>query len=160
MVTKAVYLAGPISGLTYDEATGWRDHAQQVLAKSGIKGISPLGAAVHLRDHKGLLTDCEIVPGLECVVQAMSTPTGVVTRDKFYCLNTDVMLLNLTGAKRVSIGSMVEVGWANAHNIPIVLVMEEKGNLHEHAFVTECCQFRTTSIADALHIVKAILGDY
>lgn len=160
MVSKTVYLAGPISGLTYDEATGWRHAAQEVLAKSGIKAISPLSAAVHLRNHKGLLTDCEIVPGLECVVQAMSTPTGVVTRDKFYCLNTDVMILNLLGSKRVSIGSMVEVGWANARNIPIVLVMEETGNFHEHAFVTECCQFRTTNVSDALHIVKAILGEY
>lgn len=160
MVSKTVYLAGPISGLTYDEATGWRLQAQEQLAESGIKAISPLSSAVHLRNHKGLLTDCEIVPGLECLVRAMSTPTGVVTRDKFYCLNTDVMILNLIGSKRVSIGSMVEVGWANARNIPIVLVMEETGNLHEHAFVTECCQFRTTNVNDALRIVKAILGEY
>jgi len=160
MVNKTVYLAGPISGLTYDEATEWRQDAQEELAKSGIKAISPLSSAVHLRHHKGVLTDCEITPGLECAVRAMSTPTGVVTRDRFYCLNTDVMILNLLGSKRVSIGSMVEVGWANARDIPIILIIEETGNLHEHAFVTECCQFRTTNIADALYVVKGILGEY
>ena len=160
MVTKAVYLAGPISGLKYEEAYGWRDMVGHELSTYGIKCLSPLRSAIHLRNHKGLLTDCEIVPGLECVVEAMSTPTGVVTRDKFDCVNCGVVILNLLGSKRVSIGSMVEVGWANASNIPIVLIMEKTGNCHEHAFVTECCQFRTTSINDATKVVRAILGDY
>lgn len=162
MVNKCVYLAGPISGLTYEEASGWRDYFSEsfALTNSDIKCLSPLRAAIHLRGHKGLLTDCEIVPGLECVVKAMSTPLGVVTRDKFDCTNCSVVVLNLLNAKRVSIGSMVEVGWANANNIPIVLIMEPEGNCHEHAFVTESCQFRTDSVVDAIKIVQAILGDY
>jgi nucleoside 2-deoxyribosyltransferase len=160
MVHKSVYLAGPISGLTYEEASGWRDLVCDSLTPHGIKCLSPLRAAIHLRDHKGLLTDCEIVPGLECVVKAMSTPMGVVTRDRFDATHCSVLFLNLLGSKKVSIGSMVEVGWANANNIPIVLIIEPEGNPHEHAFVTECCQFRTTSIWDGVQIVKAILGDY
>lgn len=160
MVNKTVYLAGPISGLTYEEASGWRDAMQLTLAMYGIKCLKPMRAAVHLRNHKGLLTDCEIVPGLESAVHAMSTPLGVVTRDKFDCVNCSVVVLNLLNAKRVSIGSMVEVGWANANNIPIILIMEENGNCHDHAFVTECSQFRTNNILDAVEIVRAILEDY
>lgn len=160
MVNKSVYLAGPISGLTYEEASEWRDEIKNALESDGIKCLKPLRAAVHLRNHKGLLTDCEIIPGLEGAVIAMSTPKGVVTRDRFDATHCSVMLLNLFGSKKISIGSMVEIGWANANNIPIVLIMEDDGNLHDHAFVTECCQFRVTQISDAIHIVKAILADY
>jgi nucleoside 2-deoxyribosyltransferase len=159
MVHKTVYLAGPISGLTYNEASKWRDYATEKLKKDNISGLSPLRSAVHLRNHKGLLTDCEIIPGLECAVQAMSNPKGVVTRDKFDATHCDVLLINLIGAKKVSIGTCVEIGWASANNIPIVLIMEED-NIHNHAFVTEPASFVTNSIDDALHVVQAILADY
>jgi nucleoside 2-deoxyribosyltransferase len=68
--------------------------------------------------------------------------------------------VNLLGAKKVSIGTCVEIGWANAHDIPIVLIMEPDGNPHDHAFVTETASFRTDNLNDAVYIVKAILADY
>lgn len=159
MVSKTVYLAGPISGLTYDEATKWRDHVTNELGRFGIKCLSPLRAAIHLRHADGLLGDCEIQAGTKPAVEAMSTPRGVVTRDKFDATRCSVLLVNLLGAKKVSIGTCVEVGWANANDIPIVLVME-KGNCHDHAFVRESANFITESIDDAAYIIKAILKDY
>jgi hypothetical protein len=38
-----VYLAGPISGMTYDEAQAWRAYASQNLPQE-IRAISPLRA--------------------------------------------------------------------------------------------------------------------
>jgi len=163
VVHKTVYLAGPISGLTYNDATSWRTAVTRRLAEHGIKCLSPLRAEVHLRNHPGALSDCQTVEeNLEagCQVLAMSTPRGVVARDKFDCTRCSVILLNLLGSKKVSIGSMIEVGWANANDIPIVLVMEDDGNCHEHAFVRESCAFHTPHISEAVEIVKAILGTY
>ncbi|MCI0557562.1 MAG: nucleoside 2-deoxyribosyltransferase domain-containing protein [Nitrososphaera sp.] len=163
MVNKTVYLAGPISGLTYGAATDWRQAVTAHLSEAGIKCLSPLRAEVHLRNHEGLLNDCQTVEEnlkAGCQVLAMSTPRGVVARDRFDCTRCSVIFLNLLGAKKVSIGSMIEVGWANANDIPIVLIMEDEGNCHEHAFVRESCAFRTPHVSEGVQIVKAILGSY
>lgn len=116
-------------------------------------------AAIHLRNADGVLGDCEIQAGTKPAVEAMSTPKGVVTRDKFDSTRCSVLLVNLLGAKKVSIGTCVEIGWANANDIPIVLVME-KENCHNHAFIRESANFITDSLDDGMYIVKAILKDY
>jgi len=159
MVSKTVYLAGPISGLTYDEASKWRDHITNELGRFGIKCLSPLRAAIHLRHADGLLGDCEIQAGTKPAVESMSTPRGVVTRDKFDATRCGILLVNVLGAKKVSVGTCVEIGWANANDIPIVLVMEPT-NMHNHAFVRESANFITESLDDAVYIIKAILKDY
>lgn len=159
MVNKTVYLAGPISGLTYEEASGWRNEITAELAKFDIKCLAPLRAAVHLRTRQGLLTDCEILPDCEGAVKSMSTPRGVVARDKFDATRCDVLLVNLLGAKKISIGTCIEIGWANALNIPIIVVMEP-GNIHNHAFIRESASFITESLSDSVYIIKAILKDY
>ena len=166
MVHKAVYLAGPISGLTANEAMGWRHSVKEQLEPMGIKCLSPLRANVHLRNNEGLidandnLSDVQESKDSGCQVLAMSTQRGVVERDKFDCINADMVFINLLGSKKVSIGTMIEIGWANANGIPIVLVMEESSNCHEHAFVRECAAWRTDSILDATKIVAAVLGAY
>jgi len=162
MVHKTVYLAGSISGLTYEEATEWREQVKTELSPYGIKCLSPLRAEVFLRNHKGLLNDCQTVDVLEeceAPVLAMSTPRGITTRDRFDALNCSVLFVNLLGTDKVSIGTVMEIAWADAMRKPVVLVMEE-GNIHDHAMVRESIGFQVTSIADGIEIVKAILGDY
>lgn len=159
MVNKCIYLAGPISGLTYNEATKWRNDITNELGRFGIKCLDPLRSAIHLRNSEGLLSDCEIQEGTQPAVEAMSTSKGVVVRDKFDATRCDVLLVNLLGAKKVSIGTCVEIGWANANDIPIVLVME-KSNIHNHAFIRESASFITESLSDSVYIIKAILKDY
>jgi len=159
MVDKTVYLAGAISGLTYDEASKWRDHVTNELGRFGIKCLSPLRAAIHLRHAGGLLSDCEIQEGTKPAVEAMSTPRGVIARDKFDATHCNILLVNLLGAKKVSIGTCVEIGWANALNIPIIVVME-KDNCHNHVFIRESASFITESLSDAVYLIKAILQDY
>ena len=40
-MSKHIYLAGPIAGCTYAEATDWRDSVTAAF-DPGIKGISPM----------------------------------------------------------------------------------------------------------------------
>lgn len=159
MINKTVYLAGPISGLTYQQATGWRDAVTAELIQDNIKCLSPLRSGVHLRDHDGLLTDCEIAPGLEPAVKAMSTKRGVVARDLFDVTKCNILLVYLLGATSISIGTCVEIGWAHANHIPIIVVME-KYNIHNHAFITETASFVVNTLNDAVHIAKSILSAY
>ena len=159
-MNKVVYLAGPISHLSYDQATGWREEVRDQLLRSGIKVVSPLRAKVYLRDMK-----FETIPDNtsdidEPSIVNMSTPRGIMTRDRFDCMNCGVLFVNLLGAKTVSIGTVMEIAWADAKRTPIVLVIEKSGNVHDHAMVNEATGFRVSTLEHGIEVVKSILGDY
>lgn len=147
-----VYLAGAITGLTYDGAEDWRAYAKSELAASGIKAVSPLRGKDYLRGIAALTADCAGYGDLNC----MSSPRGIMTRDRFDATRCDVLLVNLLGAERVSIGTVMEIAWADAVRTPIVVAMEPKGNVHEHAMIAEAIGFRVSTLTEALHVVKAI----
>lgn len=147
-----MYLAGPITGLTYDGAEDWRAFAKAELGAAGIKAVSPLRGKDYLRGIPALTADCAGYGALNC----MSSPRGIMTRDRYDATRCDALLVNLLGADRVSIGTVMEIAWADLCRTPIVVAMEASGNLHEHAMIAEAIGFRVTSLAEALHVVKAI----
>lgn len=149
MNTYRVYLSGPITGLSYEGAVDWREAVRRELP-SHIVGISPMRAKDFLKDRTDLKAECY-------PEYALSAPKGVVTRDRFDTMRCNVMLLNLLGASRVSIGSMIEIGWADAARVPIVLVMEKEGNPHMHAMVQEMCGYWVYTLEEGVQLVKAIL---
>lgn len=146
---RTVYLAGPITGLTFDNATDWRMQAQGFLASRGIQGVSPMRAKEYLRDVGALAA-------LGYQDKPLSSPKGIVTRDRWDCTNADVVLVNLLGAERVSIGTMMELAWADSARIPIVLIMDE-GNVHDHGMVREVAGFIVGTLAEGLDLTAAIL---
>lgn len=148
----SVYLAGPISGLTYDGAEDWRAFAKAELAKYDIHGLSPLRAKEYLRGIPALVADCAGYGELNC----MSSPRGIMTRDRYDATRCDVLLVNLLGSQRVSIGTVMEIAWADLCRTPIVVAMEPDGNVHEHAMIAEAIGFRVASLEEAIHVVKAI----
>ncbi|MGZ5095552.1 MAG: hypothetical protein ACXWCH_30925, partial [Burkholderiales bacterium] len=83
----------------------------------------------------------------------------VMTRDRFDATRCDVLLVNLLGTTRVSIGTVMEIAWADAKRIPIVVAMEPQGNPHEHMMIAEAIGFRVPTLDEALHIVKAIIDN-
>lgn len=147
-----VYLAGPISGLTYDGAEDWRTTARQELASHQIKAVSPLRGKDYLRGIPALTADCAGYGALNC----MSSPRRIMTRDRYDATRCDALLVNLLGAERVSIGTVMEIAWADQCRIPIIVAMEESGNVHEHAMITEAIGFRVPTLAEAIHVIKAI----
>lgn len=152
MNKSLVYLAGPITGLSYDGCTDWREKAINNLGDAGIDGLSPMRGKEYLKKYKTIGDSYE--NGVEAV---LSGQRGIFARDRNDCTRADLVLVNMLGAKKVSIGTVMEIAWANAHNTPIVLVMEDQGNIHEHAMLREACPFRVTSLNDALDLVKIIL---
>lgn len=149
-----IYLAGPIQGLNYDEATEWRATAVRELAKIGILGMSPMRAKEYLRkEHdvggKPLADKYEAFP--------LSTMKAIVTRDRLDCMKSDAVIMYLRGAKKVSIGSVMEVAWADAARVPVILVMEKNGNVHEHGMVRETCGFHVETLEEAIAVAKALL---
>ncbi len=147
-----VYLAGAITGLTFDSAEDWRAMARADLAAAGIKALSPLRGKEYLRGIPALTADCKGYGD----INVMSSPRGIMTRDRYDAMRCDVLLVNLLGADRVSIGTVMEIAFADAVRTPIVMAIEPSGNPHEHAMISEAVGFRVPTLEGALHVVKAI----
>lgn len=150
---KTVYLAGPITGLDYAGATDWRVETVRILADSGIKGLSPMRGKEYLSSVKEFTMDGDKYKPLN----VMSSNRGIMTRDRWDATRCDVLLVNLLDAKRVSIGTCMEIAWADLARIPVVCAMEPEGNPHDHGMILEAIGFRTASLNEALHIIKAML---
>ena len=144
-----VYLAGPMTGLNYKESIGWREHAAFLLDSKWLKTLSPLRCKKFL-EYEGTLH------ALGYEGNVMTLPRGVIARDRFDCVRCDVLFVNLLGAKQISIGTAMEMAWANLKQIPIVCVMETD-NPHEHAMLSQTIDFRVDTVAEGIECVKAIL---
>ena len=150
---KTVYLAGPITGLTFDECTDWRQHAVRRLASQGIKGLTPLRGKEYLNSFGKLSGH-----GREYAdAGVLSTARAVMTRDRFDATRCDVLLVNLLGAKIISVGTVMEMAWADLRRTPIVCAIEKTGNIHEHMMIDQAIGFRLESLDEALSVVESIL---
>jgi hypothetical protein len=148
-------LAGPITGLSYAGCTDWREVAARDLKAAGLKGLSPMRGKEYLAKLKTISGTGEDYADMG----VLSLPRGVMTRDRFDCTRCDVLLVNLLGAEKVSVGTVMEIAWADLKRIPIVVAIEhDKSNPHEHMMISEAIGYRTPSLDEALHVVKAILS--
>lgn len=152
-MTKTAYLAGPITGLSYAGATDWRFYAVEKLAQHGIRGLSPMRGKHYLSHLKSISGTGEEYKDLG----VLSTQKSVVTRDRMDTTTSDVVLMNLLGAERVSIGTMIEAGWADGARVPIVLVIEPE-NVHHHMMLREIAGFVVGSLDEALATIISILA--
>lgn len=157
---KTVYLAGPITGLSFEGCVDWREYAIKELNKVGITGLSPMRAKDYLKT--------ETIVGDSYEDTVLSSSRGITTRDRWDTTRCDVILANFLGAEKVSIGTVMELAWADAYRIPSIVVMEaaesettgttaSKGNVHEHAMIRECTGFRVKTLEEGLTVAKAIL---
>lgn len=146
-----IYLAGPIKGMSYEDARhGWRQIAADWLWHEQIDYTSPMRGKDALSGVEELDNDHDHV------LSPLTTPKGVVARDRNDVMTCDLVLCNLAGAKAVSIGTMVELGWADAWRKPIVTILGD-GDLHSHVFVRELSSFIVPTLEEALEVCKAVL---
>lgn len=145
---KRVYLAGAISGLNFNGAVDWRDWFCKELP-SGIEGMSPMRGKSYLQHEKDIK---DTYP-----THALSSDRGITTRDFYDCQTCDLIVANLLGTTKVSIGTVMEIAWGKAFNKPVIVVMEDTGNLHDHAMIRESVGFRVNSLEQALWLTKVIL---
>jgi nucleoside 2-deoxyribosyltransferase len=146
MNLPTVYLAGPITGLNYEGATDWRDYASKELAPD-ILGVSPMRGKDYLL-HEQSIRD-------HYPEAVLSTTKGITTRDRNDVYTCDAVLMNLLGAKKVTIGTMIEAGWADAFRKPIVLVIED-GNIHWHGMLEHVSGWIVPTLDEGIHIIKTL----
>jgi len=144
-----VYLSGPIRGLSYDQAVGWRDNVHvalypEITTYSPMRGKEAL-AGCECLDERDLITD-----------DSAFTVKGIVGRDYNDVRICDLLFINLLGAKQFSVGTISEIAAAHMLNKPIVLVME-RWNIHDHPFVTEPPIYWVDNLDKAIALTKGVL---
>lgn len=149
-MSYSVYLAGPIGGCSYGECTSWREVFTRLLHGFDVECISPMRGKSYLKNETEIDKIRYSTP--------LSCPKGVYTRDRFDALRCDLLIVNLLGAQKPSLGSVMEIAWADAVGTPIVLVMEAEGNCHEHILIQEACGFRVESLEEAADLAVSILN--
>lgn len=147
-----VYLAGPITGLTWEEATGWRQYMTLELKPHGITCYSPLRFKTFLSHLNGN----KIADSYAPETSVLATPHGITMRDRWDATRCDVLFVNFLGAKQVSIGTVLEVSWADSKRVPIVIAMEED-NIHNHSMIKQCAGFVVPTLREGIDVVVALL---
>ena len=156
-----VYTAGPICGTTYGESTDWREFVREELAKRNpaIRAASPMRGKEYLASLEAMpdaLPDA-FHKANEKTKHPMSTASAILGRDRMDVMRADLILVNFLAAKKVSIGTCCEIAWADLLRKPVLLVMEDEGNVHEHPFVTGNAAFRVNNLEQAIEMIPVIL---
>lgn len=154
MSKRSIYLAGPITGLTYDEARyGWRaDIANDV--DEDVQVLSPMRHEGHLAELKGEIDD----KTLEQVNHFFSYPKMIVTKDLLDIDVSSLVVVNLLGAKSVSKGTLHEISYAYAKGKPIIVIMEDKGNPNDGPFLRVQSSVVLPTLEDAILVINSLLS--
>jgi nucleoside 2-deoxyribosyltransferase len=155
---KKVYLAGPIGGSTYDEAQNWRmdlDYLLQSSSNGAIRGYSPLRGKGALKSAGPLTTSAYPF------YSPMATSKAILTRDFNDCRTADLVIANLlphdNGAPP-SLGTVMEIGFAYALQVPILAICAYAGNpVANHAMVKSAVGFWAESLDEAADMACSIL---
>jgi len=132
-----VYLAGPITGFE----NSWREEYQSELRyKYGIVAVLPQ-AQERYEEELGIIDAAPVL----------------TQRDKWMCTKSDVVLANFMGSVKASIGTCIEIGWANMAGVPIIAVIPE-GNVHSHAMIKSLSTFTVKDLQQATSILIGLQG--
>ena len=158
-----VYLAGPISGLGYDEAQNWRRGVTAELACYGIFAYSPLRMKQFLAELPVIAGhDSNLYPARDDLQRAIASPSGVLGRDHNDCVTSDVLFVNFLDSKAPSLGTAMEIAWAWEAHIPVVICIEarepgELGSPNEHIMFQAATTYRVESLIAGVELTKSII---
>lgn len=148
--TGLVYLAGPITGEGYEECTTWRQYVAERLAPE-VEALSPL------RNKAFLVGETTIDDSYEHTVVASGR--GIYLRDKHDVKRADALLIYFGEAKRPSLGTTMEIGWADAWGKPMVIVDYKFEGHHDHAMIGNADHaIHVDTLDQGIQMVNHILG--
>ncbi len=143
-----LYLAGPITGVSFGDCTDWRDSVAKKLPPH-IIGVSPLRGKQFLNKESSIKDSYENHP--------LASQKGITVRDRFDVMRADAILVNLLGAKKVSIGTVMEIAWADLLRKPIIVAMEPE-NIHSHSMLRESSNYLVPTLEEATLIAITVLS--
>lgn len=148
MSKPKVYLSGPMAGLSYEEGTQWRDYVKDKLGV-GVNCLSPYRGKEYFKG--------QVIKNVE-YTQVMSTPKAITIRDRWDTVNADVVLVNLTDHVKFSIGTIMEIAWADLAKVPVVAIIPSESEYYKHPILTQCCAYIVQDLDEAINIVRVLLN--
>lgn len=142
-----IYLVGPITGLSYDQVMERYKHQFNLLKEYGYQPICPMVGKDYLKNER-------VLHGLGYTEPA-STGRAIKGRDQWMVRQSDILLADFTDSEVASIGSCMELAWADILGKHVIAVIPEV-NIHRHAFVTECADIVFTKIEEAYAYLKSM----
>lgn len=144
-----IYLAHPISGLSYEEVVKYYQDTTAELKALGYDVLCPMTGKGYLRT--------EIKFKAEGYGNPVSTNHAIFERDHWMVTQSDVVFVNLSGTQIVSIGSVMELAWAAEQGKQTIVVMEP-GNIHRHAFVLEAADIVFDTYEEAMNYLAVLIS--
>lgn len=149
-----VYASGPISDQDYRGSTAWYYVVEEAL-NPHIRLVMPMRGKEFMKGRPGRI-------GHRAWDHVFATGAAIAGRDQADTERCDAVLMNLLPATRVSIGCMIEAGWATAggqRKKPLVLVMQP-GNPHEgHAILEQLATYRVPTLEDAVMVLNVMFAN-
>lgn len=143
---KTIYLAGPMTGFTLEDAQSWRKVATGYLEDLGWTVLDPCRAKDHMKG--------KVIPA-----SGYKHGRALVARDRHDIKQADVVLFNFEPnglqPERVSVGSLFEKAWVHEWGKLSVTIMTP-GNVHEHIFVEETSPVLVPTLEEALDYIATL----
>lgn len=162
MIKRYIYLAGPIAGCSYGEATDWREYVTARFMP-GIIGISPMrlkewcqrvNTIKDVSQYEKVTTEAEyLISGESHAIRARDF------NDVRTCDMTFINLPKELNDRRPSWGTGIEIGWGSAIQKPMVLVTDDD-NLAAHPLVRESAGWIVPTLEMGVAVVNSVFGDY
>jgi nucleoside 2-deoxyribosyltransferase len=144
-----VYLAGPVTGLSFNQAYEWRKTASDLLAPR-IECANPVRGQLHLKDEAAIKHTY--------IGNPFTSQRGIMVQDHYDVCRSTVLLVNLLGAREKSQGTGMELAWAWDKHIPVVAVIEDEGNPHDgHPMILETFSFRCSDLLTGIEIIRRLV---
>ena len=141
-----VYLAGPISRVSYRAATEWRDDACQILNDLGIAVLNPMDDKTPPAGGEDVIIDQGDQLGF--------TAQEVFDRDMGDIDESDILLVNM-GDFTGSIGTPFEIGRAWSEGRTVVVYNAEKWMSHPFSAAFD---YVAPNLKEAIDIINAIVA--
>lgn len=156
---QVVYLAGPMSGLKFEQAQAWRKKATDFL--HGLKDPRTKQHLYHvlnpLRGHRPQET---VAKPFQMEYDGSSAEHEDIRRDRYDVMRSHIVLADLTDAlaiRRVSIGTVFELCWAWEYEKFLIIVMT-KENPHYHTFIKDAASVVRPTLDEALAYMAGTLN--
>lgn len=153
---RTVYLAGPISGLTHDEARyGWRKEFASLMPEH-IHCNSPMRGKDFLEDV-GVLLSKDFCKNTDAV-NPMSTADGIMARDTNDVRMCDVLVICfLDSGGRISPGTLIEIGMGHMANKVMVIISKPDDPNVLHPMVISAANYMVETLEEGAVVVDKVL---
>lgn len=144
-----VYISAPISGRSAEEVFAYYDSITKRLADVGYTILSPMAGKDHLRSEAVMQPS-----GYE---HWLSNDHAVYERDLWMVRQSDIVLIDLSGAIKSSHGCITELAWAKLLGKHTVRVLSAKDTLHRGPFLDGNSDITLPDIDEAIDYLGTLI---